>query len=1230
MQIDLSPERIKELENEDIYAQSGGLVDTLGDIGQGSARGILKIPGQFADNMNGILDWTADKLIGEGDYRLQEVDKVKDWYQDKLNTYIPPEDTTAFKTSEAISNALASFLLLRKVVPIQNWFARSAVAEAGASLVRDPYEERLADIMADVGPDITEPLFEALRSKPDDPLPMALLKRAFEDAGIGATADGLFKVVGAIRGIKYAKSSDEATAIETNLDSDLKQLAKDIDDLEKLESTKEVVEEMSDGTIKRTTVPAGKPKIKPKAQPSEPTLDTKPQIIPRETSKIPKDKIFDSQKIAQKIIEKVKTGDLDETRLSYETDLPYFNKDHYLVKDDETFDKILITLSNGYKQAKKKLSPDKVSFDEYEVEAEEYLTTLGMGDFLSKLRESAKSSQELGGLLFAGKTAINWYTKELNDTAKLILSAPTENQKLQALARLDELELMMPNMGRIGAYSKAIQEGGARTTAMGRMDVRLPEDPMKFMDGVDIQNLYNTNKGADYIQKLEQKAKLIVEAAEATGRAGSDLSSTSRFRILRIAKEDTSAHKLSHFLSERFRRNILLNVPTLGINLVSNGIETVLRPVSELVMNNLNPIGDRATREMISRELKGQIAGIWWGSRMALGRAAKAFRENKAILDPNITQYEGVIDRGSAEYLFGASDLGKNSFMNTKAGSALRHAINLTGKPGEWSYKLLNATDEFYKELNYFGKRFGQEMADLSDEQLLVLKNGTKLEKDGLKSSIRERIMKDSFEDGGQALSEKDLYRLRRGLKDTDQVDTKVVSSKLDPNLLALEQTKLKEKRFKALEYAREASFTSEELFEGSDLTATGLKLAREMIQRNPYLQIFFPFVRTPVNIIAKGLRLTPATHLLRPMKLMERLRSDDPMVALKARTEVGLGTALSATAFFLVASDRITGAGPKDFKLRKAWLEKHQPYSIKVGDVWVDYGRFSPYSTPFKVAADMMDTIRYSKDDSMFRDEEVSDYVMAYIMSMTNVAQEESFTRGLKNLTDGIEALTSGTGIARAERFVEDIFASMVSVKAPGQVVGIFARDSDVGLRSTNSLFDGSFDSLGDQVLRNFGMPYAKTAPKYSWLTGEKVINSQYPIYTLGGAIPLKLKKEKDNFVLNEIIRLNTPGLSDDINVSIDDVPLSAEQQSRYQQLMGTVKYKGKDLESFLRQVIISKTYRKLPDDLKAKELMSIKRTYRKKAEIALMKEYPNKGNEIVQARRQAEYKQKLGIDIR
>jgi len=96
MQIDLSPERIKELENEDIYAQSGGLVDTLGDIGQGSARGILKIPGQFADNMNGLLDWSADKLIGEGDYRLQEVDKVKDWYQDKLNTYIPPEDTTAF------------------------------------------------------------------------------------------------------------------------------------------------------------------------------------------------------------------------------------------------------------------------------------------------------------------------------------------------------------------------------------------------------------------------------------------------------------------------------------------------------------------------------------------------------------------------------------------------------------------------------------------------------------------------------------------------------------------------------------------------------------------------------------------------------------------------------------------------------------------------------------------------------------------------------------------------------------------------------------------------------------------------------------------------------------------------------------------------------------------------------------------------------------------------------
>ena len=240
MQIDLTPEELKKYQEKDLYASEGGLMDTLEDVGQGGARGVLKIPGQFADNLNGILDWSADQIIGEGDYRIEALDNAKDWYKDKLNTYLPPEDSTAFKTSEAISNALATFLLFRKVTPIKNWFTRSLVAEAGASLMRDPYEERLADILADVGPDITEPLFEALRTKPNDPLPMALLKRAIEDAGIGAVGDGLFKVVGGIRNVKFAKSPKEAEQADAAIDTELRQLAKDIDDLEKLESTKEV------------------------------------------------------------------------------------------------------------------------------------------------------------------------------------------------------------------------------------------------------------------------------------------------------------------------------------------------------------------------------------------------------------------------------------------------------------------------------------------------------------------------------------------------------------------------------------------------------------------------------------------------------------------------------------------------------------------------------------------------------------------------------------------------------------------------------------------------------------------------------------------------------------------------------------------------------------------------------------------------------------------------------
>ena len=1196
-----------------------GLLDIASDVLQGARRGYMKIPGQFADNLNGMIDWVGDKVGGEDDYRFETLDQFRDYWKEELNEYLPEaRDTTAYKASEAVSNALVSFIGPFKALPKgMGVIKRGAIAEGGATLVQDPYEERLADIMKDVGPELTIPLFDAIRSKPDDPVPLAILKRAGENIGLGLAADGLVTLVGALRRVKNAKSDQEVAEATQAAEEQLRQLGKDIDQLEIIENgqpikvpagkprvkpkkkskkkPKETIEQMSDGSLKRT-----KEGEAPKVDTEEPPTVTIPI----------KDKIFDDEKVAEEIVQKVQTNNLDETRHATDTDLPIFNENHLAIQNSSDFNNLIKTVYNGYRKAKLRLSDDKVVHDVYEEQAEQHLKELGMNDFVKRLQESATKATEMGGIMYAGKVAINWFTKEMLDTATLYRNAVTKDDQISALARMYELETMLPEMGRITSYTKVIQESAARTTASGILDVRLPDDVMKFQSGLKIEERF-AQLDPKHLKKLEAKVDVILEHADTVGRQKPDKETA--YRILRIAKTDTSKFRLAHFLSERFRRNILFNVPTIGINAVMNLAETVIRPVGDLIGNTLLPIGNKIEREHLNRELKGQIGSILFAMKFASQRAYKALIDNQAILDPRITQFEGQMDRGTAEYLFSGSDAQKGFLENSKLGKALATVINITGKPGEMSYRLLNATDEFYKQANYFAKRFGQEVAELDDATYNILRNGTSKQKEALKNQIRERIFKDSYEDGGQALG-----GAKFGQQEAEE---------------SLQQgvTGLTKKKQDALQYAREVTFTNEDLF---DIPA--LAQFRSLVDTVPFLQVFFPFIRTPTNIIAKGMRLTPGPNAI---GLFKRLNSEDPMIASKARGEVALTTAIAGSVAMLAMSGRMSGRGPRDWEQRKLWLKQNQPYSIKLGDTWYDYGRFSPYSIPLKVMADIMDTVKYAPDGEAFANGEVEDYMGAYIINLANVLREESFTRGLKNLTTIVEETTTGE-FTRSERILEDIFASMVSVKAPGQAInwtldvagqvgnelrGDQRNKTDRGTEIQGASTEGSFAALGDKVLRNFG---GQTSPKYNWVTGEKAVKSQYNI--LAGIIPVKTREVNNDFLLKHLINLNDPGLSSEPDTTINDVGLSAEQQSKYQLYMGTKKLNNLTLSEALLKVIQSKGYQQLlSNTAKAKELKKIKRKFRIHAENELMREYPALGRDINKARLNAKYKRQLGIEL-
>ena len=69
------------------------------------------------------------------------------------------------------------------------------------------------------------------------------------------------------------------------------------------------------------------------------------------------------------------------------------------------------------------------------------------------------------------------------------------------------------------------------------------------------------------------------------------------------------------------------------------------------------------------------------------------------------------------------------------------------------------------------------------------------------------------------------------------------------------------------------------------------------------------------------------------------------------------MGTTILGLAGILSSQGMITGGGPKDYELRKVLYRKGwRPYSIKIGDKWVSYGRLEPLSVVIGTLADFIE----------------------------------------------------------------------------------------------------------------------------------------------------------------------------------------------------------------------------------------------------------------------------------
>lgn len=167
-----------------------------------------------------------------------------------------------------------------------------------------------------------------------------------------------------------------------------------------------------------------------------------------------------------------------------------------------------------------------------------------------------------------------------------------------------------------------------------------------------------------------------------------------------------------------------------------------------------------------------------------------------------------------------------------------------------------------------------------------------------------------------------------------------------------------------------------------------------------PIGRLIVPFTKAPINIITYVAERGPA------YALSKQFRADVAAGGARealAVAKVSLGTMTMLSFANLALAGKITGKGPTDPK-QKALLKRMgwQPYSIRVGDTWVSYGRLAPLGTMIGLSADLAETAMHVSA------EHEKDFGELATSTMFALAQHVTNQTVMKGVSDFFGAMAS------------------------------------------------------------------------------------------------------------------------------------------------------------------------------------------------------------------------------
>jgi endonuclease YncB( thermonuclease family) len=278
--------------------------------------------------------------------------------------------------------------------------------------------------------------------------------------------------------------------------------------------------------------------------------------------------------------------------------------------------------------------------------------------------------------------------------------------------------------------------------------------------------------------------------------------------------------------------------------------------------------------------------------------------------------------------------------------------------------------------------------------------------------------------------------------------------------------------------------------------------------QRRPWTKLFFPFVRTPANILKFSAERSPLGLLAKSVQADIRaggVRRDNAV----ARILVGSG--VGATIYSAALEGKVTGGGPLDDNARRLMqADGWQPYSFKVGDTYYSYSRLDPFSTIIGTAADMVDLGEHMTDRQ--REHMGMQIGAAVIANLSNKTWLSGLTSALEAINDpgrnleNFVARTAGSiavpgFVAQVARTQDPIlheardWQNRIRSRVPGLSDNLPARRDVFGQPITSQ------GGLGPDIISPIWTSKAKNDPTVKALTATDIhLASPQRSYTEGG----------------------------------------------------------------------------------------------------------------------------------